>query len=92
MTVAELIIALDNPIEAVQVHMTDGEEIKWVKQWSFDEPYKPSSSAWVILDELYGIPERYQNCKVRHFRIYKLKEDYDNQAMDIFIEEETHEP
>jgi len=87
MTVAELITALDNPIEVVQVHMTDGEKLKWIKQWSFDEPYKPSNSAWAIFDELYGLPEYYHNCNVLHFRIYRLKEGYDNQAMDIFIED-----
>ena len=87
MTVAELITALDNPVEVVLVHEMHGDEIGRIRQWSFDEPYKPGNSAWIILDELYGIPERYHNCKVLHFRIYELKEGYSNQAMDIFIEE-----
>ena len=82
MTVSDLFMSLDNAVQSVKLY-SDG-ELVW--DGSFDEPYVSDSSAWVILDELYSIPERYHNARVSHFRVYK--DVGGTEAIDVFIRKE----
>lgn len=83
MTVSDLFMSLDNVVQSVKLY-SDG-DLVWAG--SFDEPYISDSSAWVILDELYLIPERYHNARVSHFRVHK--DVGGTEAIDVTINERS---